>query len=84
MATRYSDKTKQEVVDFVKAYDAEHGRGGESAAKKKYKINPISIKKWCVEAGYNSNQAAKPKQEEEEPQNSAPESSSGFIKPGRG
>jgi len=52
MATRYSDKTKKDVVDFVKKYDEEHGRGGQSAAKKQFKINPISIKKWCVEQGY--------------------------------
>lgn len=52
MATRYSDKTKKDVVDFVKRYDEEHGRGGQSAAKKQFKINPISIKKWCVEQGY--------------------------------
>jgi hypothetical protein len=52
MATRYSEKTKKEVVDFVKKFDEEHGRGGQSAAKKQFKINPISIKKWCVEQGY--------------------------------
>ncbi|MDF1810622.1 MAG: hypothetical protein P1V20_00340 [Verrucomicrobiales bacterium] len=61
MATRYSDQTKQEVVQFVKDYDAKHGRGGQSAAKKKYKINPISIKKWCVDQGYASGPTRKKK-----------------------
>lgn len=51
MATRYTDKKKAEVVKFVQNYDAKNGRGGQAAAKKKYKINPISIKKWCVEQG---------------------------------
>lgn len=51
MATRYTDKKKAEVVKYVKDYDQKHGRGGQAAAKKKYKINPISIKKWCVDAG---------------------------------
>ena len=51
MATRYTDKKKAEVVKFVENYDAKNGRGGQAAAKKKYKINPISIKKWCVEQG---------------------------------
>ena len=61
MATRYTDKTKQEVVAFVKKYDAQHGRGGQSAAKKKYKINPISIKKWCVDQGYTTGPGRKKK-----------------------
>ncbi|MDF1751798.1 MAG: hypothetical protein P1U89_03380 [Verrucomicrobiales bacterium] len=59
MATRYSDKTKKEVVEFVKKYDAEHGRGGQSAAKKQFKINPISIKKWCVDQGYTTGPSKK-------------------------
>lgn len=54
MATRYTDKKKQEVVKFVENYDQKNGRGGQAAAKKKYGINPISIKKWCVEQGLKS------------------------------
>lgn len=54
MATRYTDEKKKEVVEFVKKYDQQHGRGGQSAAKKKFEINPISIKKWCVEQGYST------------------------------
>ena len=51
MATRYTDKKKAQVVKFVQDYDRKNGRGGQAAAKKKYGINPISIKKWCVEQG---------------------------------
>lgn len=61
MATRYSDKTKQEVVAFVKKFDDENGRGGQSAAKKKFNINPISIKKWCVDQGYVTGPSKKKK-----------------------
>lgn len=52
MATRYTEKEKEAVVSFVKAYDEKNGRGGQAAAKKEFKINPITIKKWCVERGY--------------------------------
>lgn len=54
MATRYTDEKKKEVVEFVKNYDQQNGRGGQSAARKKFEINPISIKKWCVEQGYTT------------------------------
>jgi hypothetical protein len=46
IAIRYSEKTKREVVNFVRKYDKEHGRGGKTAAKKKFGINAISITRW--------------------------------------
>jgi hypothetical protein len=48
---RYSDKQKADVVAFVKKYNEENGRGGQSAAKKKFKISPISIANWLTAAG---------------------------------
>ena len=48
---RYSDKQKADVVAFVKKYNEENGRGGQSAAKKKFKISPISIANWLKAAG---------------------------------
>jgi len=48
---RYDDKKKAEVVAFVKQYNEENGRGGQTAAKKKYKISPISIANWMTKAG---------------------------------
>ncbi len=54
MAARYSEEEKQKVVDFVVEYDRENGRGGQAAAKKEFGINPISIKKWLVEAGHET------------------------------
>ena len=52
--TRYTEKKKQEVVNFVKKFDAQNGRGGQAAAKKKWGINPITIKSWCVQQGYSA------------------------------
>ena len=53
---RYADTQKKEIVDFVVSYNAENGRGGKSAASKKFKVSPISITAWLKGA----NVAAKP------------------------
>lgn len=49
--SRYSEKEKQEVVEFVREFNERHGCGGQTAAKERFGINPISIKRWCVDAG---------------------------------
>jgi len=51
MAERYEQSRKDEVVAFIEQYNAEHGRGGQSAASKKFGINPITIKSWLEKAG---------------------------------
>lgn len=51
MAIRYDQKTKDEVVSFVKQYNEENGRGGQSAAQRKWDLNPITIKAWLEKAG---------------------------------
>ena len=48
---RYDDKKKAEVVAFVKQYNEKKGRGGQTAAKEKYNISPISIANWLTKAG---------------------------------
>ena len=48
---RYDDKKKAEVVAFVKKHNEENGRGGQTAAKEKYNISPISIANWMTKAG---------------------------------
>ena len=57
---KYSEKKKKEVVEFVKKFDAQNnGRGGQAAARKKWGINPITIKSWCVQAGYGTSSRSK-------------------------
>ena len=51
MATRYDQKTKDEVVSFIKDYNEHNGRGGQSAAAKKWNLNPITVKAWLEKAG---------------------------------
>jgi len=51
MATRYDQKTKDEVVAFIQQHNEEKGRGGQSAAVKKWDLNPITVKSWLEKAG---------------------------------
>lgn len=51
MASKYDQKTKDEVIAFIQKYNAENGRGGQSAAVKKWKLNAITVKSWLSKAG---------------------------------
>jgi hypothetical protein len=55
---RYSAKQKKEVIDFVKAYNSTKGRGGQSAATRKFNITPLTISGWLKAAGVKSPQRA--------------------------
>ncbi len=43
---RYSTKEKADIIAFVDKVNADKGRGGQSAASKKYKISPLTISSW--------------------------------------
>jgi hypothetical protein len=59
--TRYTDAQKKEVVDFVAQYNTANGRGGQSAASKKYKVTPLTISAWLKASGAPKvKKAAKP------------------------
>lgn len=51
MAGRYNQETKDEVIAFIQSYNQENGRGGQSAAVKKWNLNPITVKSWLEKAG---------------------------------
>jgi len=48
---RYTDAEKKEVVDFVESYNAENGRGGQSAAAAKFKVSQLTVAGWLKSAG---------------------------------
>lgn len=48
---RYTDSQKQEIVDFISQYNSQKGRGGQSAASKKYKVTPFTISAWMKASG---------------------------------
>jgi len=47
---RYTLQEKAEVLDFVDRYNAEHGRGGQTAATQKFGLSPLSISSWRKQA----------------------------------
>lgn len=56
---RYTDAQKKEVVDFVASHNASNGRGGQSAAAKKFKISQITVAAWLKGAGAAAPKASK-------------------------
>lgn len=55
---RYTADEKQAVVDFVNNYNAENGRGGVTAAVKKFGASQLSIAAW-VKSGLGAGNASK-------------------------
>ncbi|MCW1883562.1 hypothetical protein OKA04_02410 [Luteolibacter flavescens] len=47
---RYTLQEKADVLEFVDRYNAEHGRGGQTAATKKFQLSPLSISSWRKQA----------------------------------
>ena len=43
---RYTAKEKAEIIAYVAKVNSERGRGGQSAASKKFKISPLTISSW--------------------------------------
>lgn len=48
---RYTAEQKAAIVDFVLKHNQEHGRGGQSAAVRKYGVSPLSIGAWIGGSG---------------------------------
>lgn len=51
MAGKYNQETKDEVIAYIQQYNEENGRGGQSAAVKKWNLNPVTVKSWLEKAG---------------------------------
>ncbi len=43
---RYSEQEKADILAFVAKVNAENGRGGQTAASKKYNISQLTISSW--------------------------------------
>ncbi len=48
---RYTPEEKAEILGFVEKHNAENGRGGQSAAAKKFGISQLSIASWLKSDG---------------------------------
>lgn len=47
---RYTAQEKQSVIDFVNTHNAENGRGGVTAAVKKFGASALTISSWIKAA----------------------------------
>lgn len=43
---RYTEEEKADILAFVAKVNAENGRGGQTAASKKYNISQLTISSW--------------------------------------
>ena len=56
---RYTNKEKAQVLSFVEKTNAEKGRGGITAASKKFGITPLTISNWMKKTGVPSVRGAR-------------------------
>jgi len=56
---RYSAEEKGDIVAFVEKHNADNGRGGQSAASKKFGISQLTIASWLKSSGAPASTGAK-------------------------
>ncbi len=49
--TRYTEEEKKAVLEFVAQVNAKKGRGGMTAAAKKFKVTPLTVSNWIAKFG---------------------------------
>ena len=54
---RYSDEQKAKIVQFVQDHNQANGRGGQSAAVKKFGVSALTISKWSKKDGKSPQKA---------------------------
>lgn len=54
---RYTVKEKEEIIAFVDKVNSERGRGGQTAASKKFNISQLTISSW-IRGGISSSRSA--------------------------
>jgi transposase-like protein len=56
---RYTEEEKSEILAFIEKHNAEKGRGGVTAAAKKFKATPVTIASWLKKSGKKTVKAKK-------------------------
>jgi transposase-like protein len=51
---RYTAEEKSKIVSFVESYNASNGRGGQSAAAKKFGVSQLTVSSWLKGAGVSA------------------------------
>jgi hypothetical protein len=57
---RYSIKERSEMLAYLESVNAERGRGGQTAAAKKFGISPLTLSKWKNASPSGSRSSGKP------------------------
>ena len=58
-AKRYTEEQKTEILAFIEKFNAENGRGGQTAAVKKYGVTPLTLSAWSKKSGKKPKKAGK-------------------------
>lgn len=58
-AKRYSEPERAEILDFIEKFNQENGRGGQTAAIKKFKVTALTIGNWNKRNGKKGKSAVK-------------------------
>ena len=56
---RYTEEQKAEIFSFIEKFNAENGRGGQTAAVKKFKVTPMTLSAWNKKSGKKAKKAPK-------------------------
>jgi transposase-like protein len=56
---RYTEEEKSEIFAFIEKFNAENGRGGQTAAVKKFKVTPMTLSAWNKKSGKTSAKSKK-------------------------
>lgn len=56
---RYTEEQKSEILSFIEKFNTENGRGGQTAAVKKFKVTPMTLSAWNKKSGKKAKKAPK-------------------------
>jgi hypothetical protein len=51
---RYTAEEKSKIVSFVESHNASNGRGGQSAAAKKFGVSQLTVSSWLKGVGVSA------------------------------
>ena len=58
-AKRYTEEQKTDILAFIEKFNAENGRGGQTAAVKKYGVTPLTLAAWSKKSAKKPKKAGK-------------------------
>ena len=56
---RYTEEQKNEILSFIDKFNADQGRGGQTAAIKKFGVTAVTLSNWNKKTGKKASKGAK-------------------------